>query len=132
MNRIQGIIQKVDSSRNLSVLSVSCNGDALTVILVETPETNSKLKPENSIFLLFKETELGLGKNVQGKLSFQNRMKSIVTNIEPGSLFTRVELDYRGSELVSILPNQEIEKLSLIPGDQVEGLIQASEISILS
>lgn len=131
MNRLRGIIASVETSDHLSLVDVEVEGDRFTAILVETPESAPWLKAGNPVAVLFKETEVSLAKELSGRISLRNRIAARVESIRKGKLLSEVRLDYRGRPLVSLITTRSAERLELAPGDAVEGLVKANEVTLL-
>ena len=131
MNRLRGAIVNVESSDHLSLVDVEVAGDLFTAILVGTPESVTWLKAGNIVAVLFKETEVSLAKNLSGQISLRNRIPGRIAAIRKGRLLSEVRLDYRGHPVVSVITTRSVERLELAPGDAVEGLVKANEITLL-
>ena len=131
MNRLRGIITRIESTDHLSLVDIEVAGDLFTAILVETPESAAWLKTGNSVAVLFKETEVSLAKNLSGEISLRNRMAARVDAIRQGQLLSEVRLDYRGHPVTSVITTRSVERLKLAPGDMVEGLVKANEVTLL-
>lgn len=132
MNRIKASIESIEHSDNLSLISLNVYSDKVKVLLNETPLSNPLLKQNQQVLLLFKENQLALAKNLEGFLSFSNRLKAKVLKIESDKLFSRIEMDYKGNKLVALLPKSEIKNLFLELGEIIDVLIPTSSISILN
>jgi len=131
MNRLHGIIAFVESTDQLSLVDVEVEGDLFTAILVETPESAAWLKNGSPVAVLFKETEVSLAKNLSGRISLRNRMAARVESIRKGKLLSEVRLNYRGHSVVSVITTRSVERLELAPGDAVEGLVKANEVTLV-
>ena len=131
MNRLRGVIACVETSDHLALVDVEVGGDLFTAILVETPESAPWLKAGNPVAVLFKETEVSLAKELSGRISLRNRMAARVESIRKGKLLSEVHLDYRGQPVVSVITTRSVERLELAPGDEVEGLVKANEVTLL-
>jgi molybdate transport system regulatory protein len=131
LNRLQGKITAIQSSGHLSLVDVDVDGDSFTSIVVETPETAPYLAPGNTVLILFKETEVSLAKNLSGLISLRNRMLGVVRNIDQGALLSAVTLDYKGKSIVSVITTRSVQRLALKPGDAVEGLVKANELTVM-
>ena len=131
MNRLQGKITAIQSSGHLSLVDVDVDGDSFTSIVVETAETAPYLAPGNAVLILFKETEVSLAKNLSGLISLRNRMLGVVRSIDQGALLSAVTLDYKGKSIVSVITTRSVQRLALKPGDTVEGLVKANELTLM-
>ncbi|MDR2219452.1 MAG: TOBE domain-containing protein [Methylobacillus sp.] len=130
MNQLKGIITAIQSNGHLSLVDVSIGSDTFTSILLETPENTPWLKLNNPVELMFKATEVALGKNLSGMLSLRNRIPATVRGIRRGEILSEVELDYRGQPFYSIVTTRAVERLELVVGDVVEALVKSNEMSL--
>ena len=130
MNQLKGTIAAVQSNGHLSLVDVSIGRDTFTSILLETPEGTPYLKPGNPIALMFKATEVSLGKNLSGMLSLRNRIPAIVCGIRRGEILSEVELDYDSQVFYSIITTRAIDRMELAVGDAVEALVKSNEMSL--
>ena len=130
MNKLSGKIDSIRSSGNLSIVKIFINGHILKSVLIETPATAPFLKKDETVNVIFKETEVSLAKNLSGKISLQNKLDCCVAYIENGELLSKVILDYDGKKLVSIITQAAVEDLELKPGDNVTALIKTNEVIV--
>ncbi len=131
MNRLTGKIILVESSPHMSMVDIDVSGDVFCSIVLETASTASYLKQGSSVTLVFKETEVSIGKNLTGLISLRNRFKATIKRIEKSDILTKVFLNYRDKEIVSIISTRSAQKLGLIIGDDVEWLVKTNEVSLL-
>ncbi len=132
MNRLRGSISKIESSDHLSLVDVKVGEDLFSSIVIETPATATYLREGREVEMLFKETEVSIGKEIQGGLSLRNRMVSVIRRIDRGSLLSRVVLDYRGHSIISVITTRSTLGLELHEGDSVVGLVKANEMSLMA
>ncbi len=131
MNKLIGKIILVESSQHMSMIDIDVDGDVFSSIVLETPTTAPYLKQGNSIILAFKETEVSIGKNLSGLISLRNRFKATVHRIEKSDILTKVLLNYKSHQIVSIISSRSSDKLTLTAGDAVEWLVKTNEIFLL-
>jgi len=130
VNKLTGKIVLVESSQHMSMVDIDVQGDVLSSIVLETPASAPYLKLGNSVSLLFKETEVSIAKNLSGLISLRNRFKATVKRIEKSEILTKVFLNYKGNEIISIISTRSAQKLGLINGDDVEWLVKTNEVSL--
>ncbi len=130
MNKLSGTIEKIENEDDLTLIYIQVYDDKFTSIIIDNSEI-SELKPGNKVNIVFKETEVSIGKNLSGGLSIRNRMKAKVKNLLKGKILTKILLDYQGNEIVSLITTNAANELNLNIGDQVEGLVKTNEISIM-
>lgn len=112
----------------MSLVDVVVDNDVFSATLLETPATADYLQVGNQVTLLFKETEVSLARNLSGLITLRNRFPATVTGIERGGILSAIRLDYRGQPLTSIVTTRGVDRLQLVVGDQVEGLVKANEM----
>jgi molybdate transport system regulatory protein len=130
MNQLKGVIAAIQSNGHMSLVDVSIGRDTFTSILLETPESTPYLKPGHPVVLMFKATEVSLGKNLSGMLSLRNRIPAAVLNIRRGEILSEVELDYDRQVFYSIVTTRAVDRMELVVGDAVEALVKSNEMSL--
>jgi molybdate transport system regulatory protein len=130
MNRLPAIIIAVDIEGSIALVEAEVASRRYTAILVGAGSEADAWQPGTAVMLLFKETEVSLAKNLSGALSMRNRFPSVVTHIERGRLLTKVGLDFEGRPLTAIITTRAADALVLAPGDRVEGLVKANEMTV--
>jgi molybdate transport system regulatory protein len=130
VNQLHGRIMAIETDGHLSVVEVNVGRDTLTAMVLEAPANAPYLAEGNAIAVLFKETEVSLGKNLAGQLSLRNRLRGTVRHIRRGKILSEVALDYQGQTLTSIVTTRAVASLGLAEGDEVEALVKANEVSL--
>lgn len=102
---------------------------AFTSIVIETPETADYLKLGAPVKVMFKETEVIIGKS-GADISLQNQIPVKVVAIEQGQLLSQLNLQYQGYHLCSIITTNAVKKLQLKPGVEVIAMIKTNEIML--
>jgi molybdopterin-binding protein len=131
MNKLRGRITRIESNDHVSLVDVDVSGDNFTATLLETPEDAPYLKVDNNVDVLFKETEVSLAKGLSGLISLRNRVLTTVKLVRSGVILSEVVLDYRGQTISSIITTGSIKRLDIKPGDQVEALVKANEVTLM-
>ncbi|MFQ5965899.1 MAG: molybdopterin-binding protein [Candidatus Scalinduaceae bacterium] len=131
MNKLKGKIMNIESSEHISIVDIDVEGDLFSSIIIETPETADYLRIGEEVFMLFKETEVSIGKALSGNLSLRNRLTSKIKTIEKGKVLTKIVLDYSGKDIISVITTRSTNKLDLKVGDEVQGLVKANEVTIM-
>jgi molybdate transport system regulatory protein len=131
VNKLTGTINLVESSPHMSMVDIDVEGDIFSSIVLETPASAPYLKQGSSISLLFKETEVSIGKDLTGLISLRNRFKATVKRLEVSDILTKVVLHYRSHDIIAIISSRSALKLGLNVGDTVEWLVKTNEVSLL-
>jgi len=132
VNKLIGKIVFIESTQHMSMVDIDVQGDVFSSIVLETPASASYLKQGNSVQMLFKETEVSIGKNLTGLISLRNRFKGTIRRIERSEILSKIFLNYQSQEIVSIISTRSVGKLGLIDGDEVEWLVKTNEVSLCS
>jgi molybdate transport system regulatory protein len=131
MNRLSGIISKIQQSGAILLVDVDVDGHSFSAMLIESATQPEWLKTGNTIDLVFKETEVSLAKNLSGMISMRNRMKCTVQHIERGELLSKIRLNFQKYTVTSAITTRSVDSLDLKIGDDVEALVKANEVSLM-
>lgn len=131
MNRIKGTITAIETDEGISLVTVEAAGQLFSSVVIDTPQTAPYLRVGNPVFLVFKETEMAIGKDLSGDLSIRNRFAATISAIEESSVLAKITLDFNGQQLVSMITTASSRRLKLQVGDRVEGLVKTTEMSLM-
>ena len=131
MNRLKGKIINIESSESISLVEVKTDIGNICAVVVETPETAEYLKVNNSIYVLFKETEVSVGKELSGMISLRNRFNCIVYEIQIGKVLTRLILKCGGNLIKSVITTRSAKNMKIKKGDTVIALVKTNEVSLM-
>ncbi|GAB5527880.1 MAG: hypothetical protein Roseis2KO_57520 [Roseivirga sp.] len=130
MNILTGKIASVTPSGELSLVGVSCADLLITAIVIDTPETAPYLKPDTTVKLLFKETEVIIGKGIDHQISLRNQVMGTITGLEKGTLLSKVTITTKVGEINSIITTQAANQLGLNIGAEACAMIKTNEIML--
>lgn len=130
MNTLRAEITSVKVHGNLSLVELQLEGTTLKSIVIETPATASYLKKGNTINVLFKETEVIIGKGKGQPISLRNILDCTITNIEKGVLLSKLSLKFKEHSIASIITTNAVEHLDLKKGEQITAMIKTNEIML--
>ncbi len=131
MNKLKGNIVDIQSSDNISMIHVDVEGDVLSSIVLEGKQGPSNYRIKDNVTLLFKETEVGLAKDLTGMISLRNRFKAVIRRVNKGPILARVTLDYKGHIIESIISAQSALQMKLKEKDEVEWLVKTNEVTLM-
>ena len=131
MNSLKGVITAIATEKDISLVTVTAAGEIFSALVIDTPATAAYLKPHHEIIMVFKETEMAIGKNLAGGLSLRNRFHATIRQIQAGKILSSVNLDFKGHHLCAIITTQSVNELHLTAGDTVVGLVKTNEISLM-
>jgi len=130
MNRLKGTIISIQQSNELSQVDVACD-DVMATAYVLGKLNNLNLKIGDEVFLLFKESEVALAKNLKGSISLRNRFDGVIEKIVYGELLAEVTLLFKNDKIVSIISRRACESMKLKEKDKVTALVKSNEMTLL-
>ena len=133
MNILNGIIREVITSDHLSLVRVDIDTSLLSAIVIDTPESCDYLKKGHAVQVIFKETEVVIGKGADHKnISLRNKLTGTIGSIEKGDLLSKISMITNVGPVVSIITTASVEQLNLAKGDVVTGMIKTNEVMLSS
>ncbi|WP_457639098.1 TOBE domain-containing protein [Persephonella sp.] len=130
MNKIKGTVFSIKSSGNISLVEADTPVGKLCSVVLESADS-LRYTIGSKVYLLFKETEVSIGKNLQGQISMRNQIHCQIKEIEKGEILSRVTLSCGKIEIISVITTASAEKMELAEGDKVLALIKTNEVSIM-
>lgn len=114
----------------LALVGIKVQDLTLSAIIIDTPETVSYLKAGHAIRVVFKETEVIIGRGAGHDISLQNKLEGTVAAVESGELLSRVTIDTVAGPVVSVITSQAVRQLTLKVGDEVTAMIKTNEVML--
>jgi len=130
MNVIKGEITNIKVDGCLSLVGINVGDTRFSVIIIDTPETVSYLKTGNLIKVIFKETEVIVGKGAKHHISLQNKLIGRVISIESGKLLSKVIIETAAGRIVSVITTNAVNQLGIEEGSEVTAMIKTNEIML--
>jgi molybdate transport system regulatory protein len=130
MNQIKGTITAIETAGDISLVTIAAGGESFSSLVLDTPATATYLQVGKEIVMVFKETEMSIGKDLTGGLSLRNRFPGTVKKINAGRLLSSVLMDFNGQVLEAVITTRAVAELRLAAGDGVVGLVKTNEISL--
>lgn len=130
MNTFSGVIASIKVSGNISLITIDVNNIFFKTMVIETPATAAWLKMDNRINVIFKETEVILGKGLEHLVSLQNRVPGKIIDIQKGELMSKVVVDTAVGDIVAVISLDAVLQLDLQVGETVSAMIKTNEIII--
>lgn len=127
MNKLSAVITGLQRSDSLCCIELDASGIALSMLLFELDPSFSQ---GQRVQVLFKETEVALGKHLSGEISLSNRFRALVKAIRQGDILSDITLDSSAGEFHSIITTRAVERLGLQENDEVAVMVKASQLSL--
>ena len=131
MNKLKGKISDIESSDNISIIRVDVDGDIFSSIVLEGKKGPTNYKIKDNVTLLFKETEVGLAKDLTGMISLRNRFKTNITKIDKGPILAKITLNYKNHTLESVISTPSANQMKLKDKEEVEWLVKTNEVTLM-
>ena len=65
------------------------------------------------------------------KISGRNKLAATVKEIVRGAVIAKVVMDFKGTELVSVITVDSVDDLGLKVGDEVTALVKSTEMMVI-
>lgn len=130
MNILQGYIEKLTVSGSLTLINLKVEDLPITAIVIDTPETASYLKIGNVISVIFKETEVIIGKGNVEQISMRNKFKGIISKVESKKLLSKLIIKTKVGDIKSIITSNAVKQLELKEGVEVTAMVKTNEIML--
>jgi molybdopterin-binding protein len=128
MNILKGIIENLKVNGSLTFVKVAVNNQNISAILIDTPSTEPFLKIGNEISVIFKETEVIIGKGNVTNISLQNKFFGKITNITSKNLLSKITINTTVGNISSIITTNAVNQLNLTENCEVTAMIKTNEI----
>jgi molybdate transport system regulatory protein len=128
MNILPGKIIEIKVSGNLVSANISVSGELFTSLLT-APEFPYESGEE--VNLLFKETEVSIGKNISGSYSIRNRFRGTIERVVTGEILTEITLKFKGYSINSLITTASAIEMDIKSGDEAEGFLKSNELMLI-
>lgn len=126
MNKIQAIITDIQSFDGISIVTFKTQTSHLKMMALELSQ-----KVEQRVVLGINPSNIVIGKNFDGLISFSNILEVKLVKIELGKLLATLFLSFEDEILEAIITKESLEKMNLQINDNLKAMIKASHISIV-
>lgn len=127
MSQFKACVSSIETCENLHIVHFSVAGHTLFMMSLELPEN---IVINDAVLITVKPTNIAIGKECQGQLSYANQLPCTVKSIENGKLLSSIGLEFCGVELESLITVSSSLQMDLQLGEKVTVFIQASDLSI--
>ena len=130
MNILIGAIKEIEVNGELSIVRVDVNGNLLSTIVIDTPETAPFLKQGNPVRVIFKETEVIIGVGDMKGISLRNKFLGKIKVMKKDLLLSKITVDTAVGEISSIITSNAVDQLKLHEGMEVCAMIKTNELML--
>jgi molybdate transport system regulatory protein len=128
MNILKGKIEAIDVNGDLSIVKVRVGDMSFSSIMIDTPVTAPYLQINNSIRVIFKETEVIIGIGSVDGISLRNKMVGEVISIASDKLLSKLMIKTKVGEITSIITTNSVRRLKIKIGTEVTAMIKTNEL----
>jgi molybdate transport system regulatory protein len=130
MNVLKGNIEKLTVSGSLTLINMLVQNIPISAIVIDTPETAPYLKIGNVINVVFKETEVIIGKGNTDGISMRNKFEGVIEKVESKELLSKLTIATSVGIISSIITTNAVKQLELKEGVAVTAMVKTNEILI--
>ena len=127
MSSIIAHVQNIENLQNLNIVSFTCKQTPLKMMSLDLNDTIEK---GTKVMLTCKPMAIALAKNLQGEVSYANRLHVTIKSIEAGELLCALKLQFEEFVLESVITTDSYQRMQLQIGDEVTALIKSSDLAI--
>ena len=127
MSQLVATIIKIQNIDNLNIVEFDFCGLTLKMMSLDL---NENIQIGKKVKLSIKPTNIAIGKNISGDLSFSNKLVATIKSIENGQLLCTILLNINDILLERIITVDSSKRMNLQKDDIVTILIKASDLSI--
>lgn len=127
MNRLKAEITKVQKNGSVAFVKLDAKGGEFSALVLDF---SAQIKEGAKCHLLFKENEVMVCDKSCAKLSARNKFVSKITSIEEDAIFARVEFDFEGKTITSLITKEAKNDLSLKVGAEFMWFVKSNEVML--
>ncbi len=132
MNTLTAKLAEIISQGEVSYLVFDASAKKLACFVVETPQTNPELVIGAEVDLVFKETQVSLGLDIDSaRVSISNVFSGKVVSVDKGKILSMVDVESDGLQISSLISTRSFERMDIKVGLEINALVKATDVSIL-
>ena len=131
MNKLPATIKSIQQSGTILLVDAAVDDQVFSVLMIESLVRPEWLEVGAPVDLVFKETEVSLGKDLKGLITTRNRMPCTVMELDEGELLCKIGLQFRQFTISSVVTTRAVRALKIVPGDVLDALVKANEVSLV-
>ncbi len=128
MNSLDGRIHEIVVDDHLTQVKILVDKIKLSTVVIDTPDTAPYLVEGEKIKVVFKESEVVIGKGKELEVSLQNKIPGTIKDVHSSKLLSKVIVDTPIGVITSIITTNAVKTLSLDKGVQVFAMVKSNEI----
>jgi ABC-type molybdate transport system ATPase subunit len=125
MNKIHAVVTSVDRMEIVTYITLKVGETDIKIMKSEAPKW---LKVDDHVYFTFQEYSVCIGKACNGKVSIENRIPAVLTNVRKKHSLCELKLSSEIGDVVSLMTQSTFEELEL--EDESKAIILLREIDI--
>jgi len=130
MNVLKGHIQEIVVEGSLSLVHIRVRNMVLTSIVIDKPGQAPYLNQGSAVNVIFKETEVIIGKGHEHAISMQNKLKGHILTIKKEKLLSKIRAETEAGEISAVITTNAVHQLELHEGSEITAMIKTNEIML--
>ena len=130
MNEIDAKITNIEVVDSISLIELEQNNQKFKTVVINSSDNHVDYEIDQKVRLIFKETEVILGKGDFDSISLQNRIPSKIKDIESGKILSKIYLSSDVGDFCSIITSKSVSRLNLVSDSNVTAMIKTNELMI--
>ncbi len=126
MNLLGAVVSNIRGLKSLHIIEFDYHGETLCMMGLELPN----IQIGSKVILSVKPTLVSFAKDFQENISFSNKIKAKIVNIDNGELLSSVVMDTGYDKIEAVLMSKISKKMDLKIEDEIIILIKESELFI--
>lgn len=127
VNSIKAKVKKINNHDEINVIEFDFDGTTLYMMGLELP---FGIEIGTNVILGVKPSHVTIAKSYNLEISYSNRLKTNIIDIQEGELLCNVILSCENARIESLITKRTKTNMHLKVGDRVTCLIKSSEIFI--
>ncbi len=127
MNKIKAVVKSIETVDGITKIVSNFGASSIKAITLEPP---SAIQIGHEAFFIFKETEVGIAKNLSGLVSFSNIFDGKIVSLEIGKILSKAIVAVGDEKIGSIITTDAAKRLNLAVSDSVKAFVKATEVSL--
>lgn len=127
MSKLIATVSRVQTLESLNIVSFSLGDASLKMMSLDLGDG---IVIGRKVSLNVKPISVAIAKNLNGELSYSNKISAQIKSINSGELLCSLELQASDMTFESIITQESAERMNLKVGDAISALIKANDISI--
>lgn len=127
LNSIEAEVKQIHNYDGVNVVEFSFGDTTLDMMSLELPKN---IKKGTKVILGMKPSHVTIAKSYSLEISYSNRLKTTIVNINEGKLLCDVIVSCNDARIEALITKRSKENMHLKIGDRVTTLIKSSELFI--